>query len=89
MIRKYCEMFKNPWAPAIVQIRWVILIIGDLREFGIDWYDCICKLPVIRSELEASSWGEGKIWSMASVLPLTRMVLYKSDIILFAIVQNR
>ena len=41
MIRKYCETFKNTWTPAIVQIRWVILIIGDLREFGIDWYDCI------------------------------------------------
>ena len=41
MIRKYCETFKNPWTPAIVQIRWVILIIGDLREFGSDWYDCI------------------------------------------------
>ncbi len=47
MIRKYCETFKNPWTPAIVQIRWVILIIGDLREFGIDWYDCISKFQII------------------------------------------
>ncbi|XAG95835.1 hypothetical protein U7154_000068 [Kononvirus KKP3711] len=61
MIRKYCETFKNPWTPAIVQIRWVILIIGDLREFGIDWYDCIGKLLVIRSDSGASIWSEGKI----------------------------
>lgn len=47
MIRKYCETFKNTWTPAIVQIRWVILIIGDLREFGIDWYDCISKFQII------------------------------------------
>lgn len=36
MIRKYSESFKNPWIPTIVQIRLVILIIGDLQNFGIN-----------------------------------------------------
>lgn len=63
MVRKYCEMFKNPWTPAIVQIRWIILIIGDLREFGIDCYDYmslkmrLCANPMVfRSGIVQIRW---------------------------------
>ena len=47
MIRKYCEMLKNHWERDTYACQVVKLIIGDLREFGIDWYDCISKFQII------------------------------------------